>query len=130
MKKNISMMIVLLVIAALLSACSKQEPTRTTDTTNPNSSTLANPASVYCQGLGYQEETRTNDSGQYGVCIFPDGSECDSWDFLAGRCGADKSYCAKQGYTLKTNETNIGTCVFSDTSFCDELQYFNGECKP
>ena len=92
---------------------------------------LANPASVYCQGLGFKEETRENELGQYGVCIFPDGSECDTWDFLAGRCGQEHSYCVKQGFEFKgTAEKNIGTCVFSDGSTCSELEYYQGTCSP
>jgi putative hemolysin len=92
---------------------------------------LANPASVYCQGLGYEEETRENELGQYGVCIFPDGSECDTWDFLAGRCGKEYSYCAQQGFELMaTEDGNIGTCVFDDGSTCAEFLYFEGDCEP
>jgi uncharacterized protein len=92
---------------------------------------LANPASVYCQGLGFKEETRQNELGQYGVCIFPDGSECDTWDFLAGRCGQEYSYCVDQGYEiLATEDTNIATCSFDDGSTCSEFLYFEGECKP
>ena len=49
---------------------------------------LANPASVYCEGQGYTLEMRTSaDGGQYGVCIFPDGSECEEWAFYRGECG-------------------------------------------
>lgn len=52
-------------------------------------SELANPASVYCQKSGYQSEIRTDSDGsQYGVCLFPDGSECDEWKFFRGECGA------------------------------------------
>ncbi len=92
---------------------------------------LANPASVYCEGLGYELELRTDDIGSYGVCIFPDGSECDEWDFLAGRCGQEHSYCAQQGFLIETEEeSNIGKCVFTDGSFCMELDYFEGRCEP
>ena len=92
---------------------------------------LANPASVYCQGLGFEEESRENELGQYGVCTFPDDSECDTWDFLAGRCGVEYSYCAQQGFDLKsTEERNIGTCVFDDGSSCSEFEYFQGDCTP
>jgi putative hemolysin len=92
---------------------------------------LANPASVYCQGLGYEEQTRENELGQYGVCIFPDGSECDTWDFLAGRCGQEYSYCSQQGFELMaTEEGNIGTCVFDDGSTCTEFLFFEGDCEP
>ena len=48
---------------------------------------MANPASVYCQEQGYTLEMRTDASGgQYGVCIFPDGSECDEWAYYRGEC--------------------------------------------
>ena len=92
---------------------------------------LANPASVYCQGLDFEEETRENELGQFGVCIFPDGTECDTWDFLAGRCGLGYSYCVQQGFTLvATEESNIGSCIFDDGSTCSEYLYFEGDCKP
>jgi len=92
---------------------------------------LANPASVYCQGLGYEEETRENELGQYGVCLLPDDTECDTWDFLAGRCGQEHSYCAQQGFEIKGVEnSNIGTCVFDDGSTCLEYAYFEGDCEP
>jgi putative hemolysin len=48
---------------------------------------LANPAAVFCQEQGYDWQVRTDqDGGQYGVCIFPDGSECDEWAFFNGQC--------------------------------------------
>jgi len=48
---------------------------------------MANPASVYCQEQGGTLEMRTDaDGGQYGVCIFPDGSECEEWAFFRGEC--------------------------------------------
>jgi putative hemolysin len=47
---------------------------------------MANPASAYCQEQGYTLEMRTDASGTYGVCIFPDGSECEEWAFYRGEC--------------------------------------------
>jgi putative hemolysin len=48
---------------------------------------LANPASVYCEEQGGQLEIRTgDDGGQYGVCIFSDGSECEEWAYYRGEC--------------------------------------------
>ncbi|MEJ2330991.1 MAG: DUF333 domain-containing protein, partial [Gammaproteobacteria bacterium] len=47
---------------------------------------LANPASVYCEEQGHTLEMRTDDSGTYGVCIFPDGSECEEWAYFRGEC--------------------------------------------
>ncbi len=54
----------------------------------PSDAELPNPASVYCEDQGYRLEMRTgDDGGQYGVCVFPDGSECDEWAFYRGECG-------------------------------------------
>lgn len=48
---------------------------------------IANPASVYCEEQGYTLEMRTDENGgQYGVCLFPDGSECEEWAFFRGAC--------------------------------------------
>jgi len=48
---------------------------------------MANPASVYCHEQGYTLEIRTDADGEYGVCIFPDGSECEEWAYFRGECG-------------------------------------------
>ena len=48
---------------------------------------LANPASSYCLQQGYTLEIRTDtDGSQYGVCTFPDGSECEEWAYFRGEC--------------------------------------------
>jgi putative hemolysin len=52
-----------------------------------NNAELANPAAVYCEGQGYTVALRTDENGAYGVCIFPDGTECDEWAFYRGECG-------------------------------------------
>lgn len=53
---------------------------------------LANPASVYCVGQGGSLEIRTNArGGQYGICIFNDGSECEEWAFFRGECSPKDS---------------------------------------
>jgi hypothetical protein len=49
---------------------------------------MPNPASVYCVEQGFKSEIRTAaDGSQTGVCIFPNGSECDEWAYLRGECG-------------------------------------------
>jgi len=49
---------------------------------------LPNPASAYCEEQGYKTEIRTAaDGSQSGVCIFPDGSECDEWAYFRKECG-------------------------------------------
>ncbi len=90
---------------------------------------VPNPASFYCQEMGYNLEMKETDAGTQGICVFPDGSECDEWDFLAGRCGAEFSFCQRQGYTIKPGD-NIGTCEFPNGSSCPEYEMFIRECEP
>jgi putative hemolysin len=48
---------------------------------------LPNPASVYCEENGGKLDIRKDSSGgEYGVCVFPDGSECDEWAYFRGEC--------------------------------------------
>ena len=47
---------------------------------------IANPASVNCTQKGGTLEMRNNEAGQYGVCKFSDGSECEEWAFFRGEC--------------------------------------------
>ncbi|MBL7065093.1 MAG: DUF333 domain-containing protein [Anaerolineae bacterium] len=63
------------------------------------------------------------------VCVFPDGTECEEWEFMSGRCGQEHSYCVQQGYTLEPG-ANGATCVFPDGSSCLEIEFFNGDCGP
>lgn len=48
---------------------------------------MANPAAVHCEEQGGLLETRTDESGSYGACIFDDGSECEEWAYWRGECG-------------------------------------------
>ena len=69
------------VLCTLLSA-----PVRSSEP-EPGEAGLPNPASAYCEEQGGQVEIRTDaGGGQYGVCIFADGSECDEWAFYRGEC--------------------------------------------
>ena len=48
---------------------------------------IANPAATYCVEQGGTSEIRTAEDGsQSGVCVFPDGSECEEWAFFRGEC--------------------------------------------
>lgn len=55
--------------------------------TNQEQIGLPNPASVFCEEQGGVLEIRTdNTGGQYGVCKFANGTECDEWEFFRGEC--------------------------------------------
>jgi putative hemolysin len=72
-----------------------------------------NPAALYVHFLGYKDEIRKqSDGAEYGVCIFPDGSECDDWNFFRGICGKKYSYCALKGCETKTRIDDKGANTF------------------
>jgi hypothetical protein len=48
---------------------------------------LPNPASVACESRGGRLEIRAEASGgQIGICVFPDGSECEEWSLFRNEC--------------------------------------------
>lgn len=83
--------LVTLILASMLSAClgvSQEVAAPTPEPGVEKPPGIANPASVYCEEQGGRLEIRsTADGGQFGVCIFADGSECEEWAFYRGECG-------------------------------------------
>ncbi len=139
MKKRV--ILVLLVVGLLAAACGDDEP-------KDDDAGMANPASVYCTEQGGTLDIREGESGQHGVCVFDDGSECGEWDFYHGECAPGQAaeeaggaglpnpasaFCEEQGGTVDIREGEggqYGVCVFDDGSECDEWQFFRGECAP
>jgi putative hemolysin len=80
----------LFVIFAGLASCAapRTQPTADPVPTNIPQADMPNPASAHCVEKGFKSEIRTaTDGSQSGVCIFPDGSECDEWAYFRGECG-------------------------------------------
>lgn len=76
----------LILVTLLAAACSPVE--------SPGAESvigMPNPASVYCQEQGGVFETRESPEGQFGVCVFPDGSECEEWAYFRGECDGTSS---------------------------------------
>lgn len=70
---------------------------------------MGNPAAEYVTFLGYKYEVRKTIYGEeYDVSIFPDGSECDDWNFFRGICGQKYSYCTLKGCSTKTKIEDKG----------------------
>jgi putative hemolysin len=91
---------------------------------------IPNPASFYCEEMGYELELRENeDGGMEGVCIFPDGSECEEWEFLSGSCSIQWTFCQRQGFNIQAGD-GMGVCTYPDGSSCPEYEFFIGECQP
>jgi putative hemolysin len=116
---------------------------------------MPNPASVYCEENGGTVAMRQDDAGgQYGVCVFPDQSECDEWAYYRGDCQTGDSlrspsptpgdtasvanpasrYCEENGGTVDFRQDGSGgvkgVCVFPDDTECEEWAYYRDECKP
>jgi putative hemolysin len=87
-RKMIVVLISVLLLTALVTGCSSTpSPTVTDEPVESPDSQVANPASTYCEEQGYTLELHTGeDGGQHGVCVFPDGSECEEWAFYRGEC--------------------------------------------
>ena len=67
------------------------------DTTTPKPAAgkkvgMPNRASVYCvEENGKLEIRKGPGGGEYGVCVFKDGSECDEWKLYRGECKAGEA---------------------------------------
>jgi putative hemolysin len=70
----------------IISGCSGLGEEPSEESTPDDAVELPNPASVFCEERGYTLEMRTEANGTYGVCIFPDGSECEEWAYYRGEC--------------------------------------------
>ncbi len=96
MKPGLALAILMFVLAACTAQPGPSMPAATqADGIIPTASAasqLPNPASVYCEQQGNRLEIRTAaDGSQSGVCIFPDGSECDEWAYFRGECAPGSS---------------------------------------
>ncbi len=79
MKRTQFLCIGLLVVTSLLFCGCIGREEATPRTGEPQA--MGNPASLYCQSLGFQNAIRTDANGsQYGVCCMPNGTEVDEWE--------------------------------------------------
>ena len=107
---------------------------------------IANPASVYCVGQGGRLEIREGEGGQYGICVMPNGVECDEWEFFRAKvCGgasmdngdADDQVCVREnchGLDIKCGLNVAEMCTMEHQLGDKCLRYvncgvINGECR-
>lgn len=120
----------ILTLALAISACTDIPATMINPTDLIESEvSLANPAAVYCEGLGYTTENVYRNGGEDADCTFPGGTRSPGWDFLAGHCVPELTSCEIQGGRIELSD-NIVICSFADGSSCDEYSYYLGECSP
>jgi len=150
--------IIILAIAlsmAIISAGCTQQPVGPESGVTPTPATTApaltipaggvpNPAATYCRNMSNTYEIRTDSNGsQYGVCILPDGTVCDEWEYFRGNCtvatapgGAitdpAENFCLSKLYIYQTrtdqNGTETGYCVFPDGKECEAQEFLKGKC--
>jgi hypothetical protein len=75
-------------VRAIIGYFSVTQATSDSTATDMPQAGIPNPASVYCKEQGNIHEIRMAAIGsQNGICVFPDGSTCDEWDYFRGECG-------------------------------------------
>jgi putative hemolysin len=116
----------LIVFSLLLTGCSiiysqaANDLVPATATIEPTISTLPNPALVYCEQQGYTNEIRTaSDGSQSGVCIFPDGSECEEWAYYRGECKPSSSSSS----TGTSDDDSQGWKIYRDEALGYSFHY-------
>ena len=99
------------IILIALSACTAlQVQTPDPTATDMSQAGMPNPASVYCEQQGNKHELQTaSDGSQNGMCVFPDGSECDEWAYFRGECGPSTQASPIPAMTVEaTTEASSG----------------------
>jgi len=98
MKKGV----LLLILVILITSC------------KPDNNQIPNPASKYCIEQGHELEMRTDENGQYGVCIFEDGSECEEWAYFRKECEpglGDELICETDSDCVPASCCHANSCV-------------------
>jgi hypothetical protein len=137
----------LLCVATLLIGCTCRNKTEVKTMPLPaNRTTIANPASVYCiDHGGTLSIQKRGDVGEYGICIFGEGRQCEEWAMMRGECpvGGIKvtgyvtpaaRYCVITGGTYRiTGQSNTemeqGICTSANGNQCDARDNYNGKCS-
>jgi len=147
MKKIIGGAILLVVL--LFAGCIGQadvKPPASNESNFTNGSQLANPASVKCVNDGGQLEIVKEKEGEYGICKFKNGAQCEEWAYFRGECSPEKpNYCVEDkdcacGVHIETGECFVGSKEFVNTEkqcpdYCTgiagnlETKCINHQCK-
>ena len=93
MKKSVICILIIAFAILLLNSCAKKE------VKPAEKAQIANPASVNCVNNGGKLKIMENSAGQYGVCILPDGTECEEWKYFRKECPTNQinASCYQQG---------------------------------
>lgn len=101
MSRKLYSALIILAVLAILASC--QTPTASSDKPQPSPSEpqsgIANPASVFCEENGGKLELRSDNAGaMVGICVFPDGSECEEWAYFRKECKPGDNFVTPAAY--------------------------------
>jgi putative hemolysin len=111
---------------------------------------MPDPAGAFCLNMNNRLDMRKNpDGSEYGLCILPDSTECDAWDYYRGLCPAVTTtegisshetpgnpsgiLCRAKNYSyaVRSNPdgSEYGVCIFPGGKECEAWAYYLGECN-
>lgn len=98
---------------------------------------LPNPASMNCINQGGRLKIlKRGDGGEYGVCVFPNGRQCEEWALLRADCppggivigntlSDEDTYCLITGGVLRDDPSQ---CLLPTGKICDLGAFYSGKC--
>lgn len=82
MKKTLSFSTLIIGTALATTACTHNLPTQSQTPKKEIQLGMPNPASQYCLEQGGKLNIVKTEAGEVGICLLPDGSEVEEWDFF------------------------------------------------
>ena len=88
--KSLRLVCVTFIVALLTVGCGGKRGAEPAQSEQPKAAEqgleIANPASVNCIDRGGKLEMMEDKGGQFGVCVFNDGSRCEEWRLFRKEC--------------------------------------------
>ena len=66
-----------------------------------NNEEVVNEAKEFCLNNGWVHEVQHSETAAYGVCILPDGTECDEWEYLEWTCPNNDEQVEEKKLTIE-----------------------------
>lgn len=136
-------LLAVLAAALVLAACGdgkEDEAAQVPEGLLLNKKKFPNPAAVNCRDKdGITYIAKRPDGGEYGICLFATGGQCEEWAMVKGFCpvgGVDVSvyptpaarYCAIRGGTFVAAKSGDGQCRVLTGETCPAEAYYSGDC--
>ncbi len=90
----------------------------TTNGTGQGNQSIPNPASQYCVSNGGSLEIRSGPGGEYGVCSFPGGAQCEEWAYFRSECSPERpNFCVIDSDCACGTLESTGDCFYGQKGF-------------